>query len=54
VFEGAWLDQRVKIGVADLVYDETSGRFDYRLIGRRDVVTHGASRPSFRAAAFHR
>lgn len=54
VFEGAWLDQRVKTGVADLDYDDVGGSFRYRVVGRDELVRHPAPPVRFRDAAYRR
>ena len=52
VFRGAWLDHRVKEGLLDVSFDETSGSFAYRMPSDQAPLLELAPVPSWSALAF--
>lgn len=54
VFRGAWLDQRVKEGELDVVFDERTQSFGYVQPERSDEVIELAREPSWRRVAYRR
>lgn len=54
VFRGAYLDHRVKEGMLDVNFDETSGDFDYSEPEGGRVLLELAPAPSWRALQFRR
>lgn len=53
VFRGAWLDQRVKEGELDIVFDEQRQSFGYIQPDRGPEMIELAKEPSWRRVAFH-
>jgi hypothetical protein len=54
VFRGAWLDQRVKEGELDIVFDEARQTFGYMQPDRGPETIELAKEPSWRRVAFKR
>ena len=54
VFRGAWLDQRVKEGELDIVFDERRQSFGYIQPDRGPETIELAKEPSWRRVAFQR
>ncbi len=54
VFRGAWLDQRVKEGELDIVFDERRQTFGYIQPDRGPEMIELAKEPSWRRVAFRR
>jgi len=54
VFRGAWLDQRVKEGELDIVFDEQRQSFGYIQPDRGPETIELAKEPSWRRVAFRR
>jgi hypothetical protein len=54
VFRSAWVDQRVRGGVIEPVYDDQTGLFSYRLDGHGVPAAATDDVPSFAASGFHR
>ncbi len=54
VFRGAWLDQRVKEGELDIVFDEQRQTFGYIQPDRGPETIELAKEPSWRRVAFRR
>jgi radical SAM superfamily enzyme YgiQ (UPF0313 family) len=54
VFRGAWLDQRVKEGELDVVFDGSSQAFGYVQPGRSVEAISLSKEPSWRRVAFRR
>ena len=54
VFRGAWLDQRVKEGELDIVFDEARQSFGYIQPDRGPEMIELAKEPSWRRVAFRR
>jgi len=54
VFRGAWLDQRVKEGELDIVFDERRQTFGYIQPERGPEMIELAKEPSWRRVAFRR
>ncbi len=54
VFRGAWLDQRVKEGELDVVFDGSSQAFGYVQPGRSTDAISLSREPSWRRVAFRR
>ena len=54
VFRGAWLDQRVKEGELDIVFDERRQTFGYIQPDRGPETIELAKEPSWRRVAFRR
>ena len=52
VFRGAWLDHRVKAGLLDVTFDETSGGFAYRMPSDQAPLVEAAPVPSFEELAY--
>jgi hypothetical protein len=52
VFRGAWLDERLKRGMLDVVYDPGSGAFQYRLPNDTRPLVDVATHPSWSAVRF--
>ena len=51
VFRGAWLDQRVKEGELDIVFDESSQTFGYVQPDRDSELIELSAEPSWSALA---
>jgi hypothetical protein len=47
VFRGAWLDHRVKAGLLDVAFDESSGGFAYRMPSDQSPLVELAPVPSW-------
>jgi hypothetical protein len=54
VFRGAWLDQRVKEGELDVVFDERTQTFGYVQPDRSDELIELSKEPSWRRIAYRR
>jgi hypothetical protein len=54
VFRGAWLDQRVKEGELDIVFDEASQTFGYVQPDRNDEPIELSREPSWKRLAYRR
>src|SRR3712207_5507658 len=54
VFRGAWLDQRVKEGELELVFEEDMGRFGYAQPERDYELIELSPEPSWRRVAYRR
>jgi hypothetical protein len=54
VFRGAWLDQRVKEGELDIVFDERTNTFGYVQPDRDHEPIELSREPSWRALAYRR
>jgi hypothetical protein len=54
VFRGAWLDQRVKEGELELVFDDTTHSFGYAQPDRDYEVVELSPEPSWREVAYRR
>jgi hypothetical protein len=54
VFRGAWLDQRVKEGELDIVFDERSQTFGYIQPDRSNELIELSKEPSWRRIAYRR
>ena len=54
VFRGAWLDQRVKEGELDVVFDERNQTFGYVQPDRDAEPIELSSEPSWRRIAYRR
>jgi hypothetical protein len=54
VFRGAWLDQRVKEGELDVVFDESSQTFGYVQPERGSELIELSKEPSWRRIAYRR
>ena len=54
VFRGAWLDQRVKEGELDIVFDETSQTFGYVQPDRGSELIELSKEPSWKRSAYRR
>ena len=54
VFRGAWLDQRVKEGELDVVFDERSQTFGYVQPDRSSELIELSKEPSWRRIAYRR
>ena len=54
VFRGAWLDQRVKEGELDVVFDEQTQSFGYVQPERGDELIELSKEPSWRHTAYRR
>jgi hypothetical protein len=54
VFRGAWLDQRVKEGELDVVFDERTQTFGYVQPDRNDDLIELSKEPSWRRIAYRR
>ena len=54
VFRGAWLDQRVKEGELDIVFDERTSTFGYIQPDRDHEPIELSREPSWRALAYRR
>jgi hypothetical protein len=54
VFRGAWLDQRVKEGELDVVFDETTQTFGYVQPDRSNEPIELSKEPSWRRIAYRR
>ena len=54
VFRGAWLDQRVKEGELDVIFDESSQSFGYVQPERGDELIELSKEPSWRHTAYRR
>lgn len=54
VFRGAWLDQRVKEGELDFVFDERTQTFGYVQPDRSPEPIELSKEPSWRRVAYHR
>lgn len=54
VFRGAWLDQRVKEGELDIVFEESTQSFGYVQPERSGEVIELSSEPSWRQVAYRR
>ncbi|MDX6552738.1 MAG: hypothetical protein QOH74_1226 [Gaiellales bacterium] len=52
VFRGAWLDHRVKAGLLDLAFDESSGSFAYRMPSDQAPLLELAPVPSWAQLRF--
>ena len=52
VFRGAWLDHRVKADLLDVSFDESSGRFAYRMPTDQTPLLELAPVPSWAAFCF--
>jgi hypothetical protein len=52
VFRGAWLDHRLKAGMLDVSFDESSGAFAYRMPTDQAPVVDVAPVPSWAALRF--
>ena len=52
VFRGAWLDQRVKEGELDIVFDESSQTFGYVQPDRDSELIELSAEPSWAAVAY--
>jgi hypothetical protein len=54
VFRGAWLDQRVKEGELEVVFDETTQTFGYAQPDRNYELIELSPEPSWRRVAYRR
>ena len=54
VFRGAWLDQRVKEGELEIVFDESSNGFGYAQPDRDNEVIELSPEPSWAQVAYRR
>lgn len=54
VFRGAWLDQRVKEGELDVVFDDESQTFGYVQPDRDSELIELSKEPSWRSVAYRR
>ena len=54
VFRGAWLDQRVKEGELDIVFDERNQTFGYVQPDRSNELIELSKEPSWRRIAYRR
>ncbi|MBZ0115820.1 MAG: hypothetical protein K8H88_02410, partial [Sandaracinaceae bacterium] len=54
VFRGAWLDQRVKEGELDIVFDERTNTFGYVQPDRDGEPIELSREPSWHALAYRR
>jgi hypothetical protein len=54
VFRGAWLDQRVKEGELEIVFDERTHTFGYSQPDRDDELIELSPEPSWRQVAYRR
>jgi hypothetical protein len=54
VFRGAWLDQRVKEGELDVVFDERTQTFGYVQPDRSSELIELSKEPSWRRIAYRR
>ena len=54
VFRGAWLDQRVKEGELDIVFDERTQTFGYVQPDRSSELIELSKEPSWRRIAYRR
>jgi hypothetical protein len=54
VFRGAWLDQRVKEGELEIVFDEESSSFGYSQPERDNELIELSPEPSWREVAYRR
>jgi len=54
VFRGAWLDQRVKEGELDIVFDERNQTFGYVQPDRSSELIELSKEPSWRRIAYRR
>jgi hypothetical protein len=54
VFRGAWLDQRVKEGELEIIFDEDSSSFGYSQPDRNDELIELSPEPSWREVAYRR
>ncbi|HEX2126354.1 MAG TPA: hypothetical protein VHF45_07325 [Thermoleophilaceae bacterium] len=54
VFRGAWLDQRVKEGELELVFDESDHSFGYAQPDRNHELIELSPEPSWRRVAYRR
>jgi hypothetical protein len=54
VFRGAWLDQRVKEGELEVVFDEQSNSFGYSQPDRNDELIELSPEPSWHEVAYRR
>ena len=52
VFRGAWLDQRVKEGELDIVFDESTQTFGYVQPDRDSELIELSAEPSWAAVAY--
>jgi hypothetical protein len=52
VFRGAWLDHRVKAGLLDVSFDESSGSFAYRMPSDQTPLLELAPVPSWASLAY--
>jgi hypothetical protein len=52
VFRGAWLDQRLKLGMLDVSYDDGSGDFRYHLPSSEPPLVDLARHPSWRPVRY--
>jgi len=52
VFRGAWLDHRVKAGLLDVSFDESSGSFGYRMPSDQSPLVELAPVPSWAELQF--
>ena len=52
VFRGAWLDHRVKAGLLDVTFDESSGGFGYRMPSDQSPLVEVAPVPSWAELQF--
>ena len=52
VFRGAWLDQRVKEGELDIVFDESTQTFGYVQPDRDSELIELSAEPSWGAVAY--
>ena len=54
VFRGAWLDQRVKEGELDVVFDDSTQTFGYVQPDRSNELIELSKEPSWRRIAYRR
>ena len=54
VFRGAWLDQRVKEGELEIVFDERTSSFGYSQPDRNNELIELSPEPSWREVAYRR
>jgi hypothetical protein len=52
VFRGAWLDHRLKAGLLDVSFDESSGSFAYRMPSDQAPLLELAPAPSWASLAY--